>query len=86
MTHGSPALGTPVFLAWRPASLNFAIDPMVAPPFGGHVPQSKLMTRRTWVLLALAPAGCRKSAPPVALFLESMDGGWRRAALAEAPV
>ena len=86
MTHGSPALGAPVFLAWRPASLNFAIDPMVAPPFGGHVPQSKLMTRRTWVLLALAPAGCRKSAPPVALFLESMDGGWRRAALAELPV
>jgi hypothetical protein len=50
------------------------------------VQQSKLMTRRIWVLLPLALAGCQKSAPPVALFLESMDGGWRRTALAEAAV
>lgn len=86
MTHGSPALGTPVFLARRPASLNLAIDPMVTPPFSGHVPQSELMTRRVWISLALALAGCRRSAPPVTPFLESMDGGWRRAALAELPV
>ena len=44
------------------------------------------MTRRVWVLLPLALAGCRRSAPPLAVFLESMDGGGRRAALAEAPV
>jgi hypothetical protein len=44
------------------------------------------MTRRVWTLLPLALAGCRRSATPVALFLESMDGGWRRAALAELPV
>lgn len=44
------------------------------------------MTRRIWALLPLALAGCQKSPPPVALFRESMDGGWRRAALAELPV
>ncbi|MGA3099945.1 MAG: hypothetical protein ABSF25_26130 [Bryobacteraceae bacterium] len=44
------------------------------------------MTRRIWILLPLALEGCQKSAPPVALFLESMDGGWRRTALAERPV
>jgi hypothetical protein len=37
-------------------------------------------------LLPLALAGCQKSPPPVALFREAMDGGWRRAALAELPV
>jgi hypothetical protein len=50
------------------------------------MPQSKLMTRRTWVLIAFVFTACRESAPPLDLFPPAVANGWRRTALRDTPV
>lgn len=47
--------------------------------------ESRWMTRRNWLWLALALAACGKKAEfPPDLFPETMDGGWRRTAVGDA--
>jgi hypothetical protein len=50
------------------------------------MPQSKLMTRRTWVSIALVLAACREAAPPLDLFPPTVAKVWTRTALRDTPV
>ncbi len=80
--HGSPAFGVGAWLDLAFfAGLNFAINPIVASRFGRIVQESILMTRRAWVFLLFALAGCRRGGPPADLFPKTAAGGWRLTAL-----
>jgi hypothetical protein len=48
--------------------------------------ESKLMTRRNWVWLALAASACREERPPLDLIPETVANVWRRSSLRETPV
>ncbi len=44
------------------------------------------MTRRSWLWLPPLVCGCRKAAPPIDAFPETVAGTWRRTALRDVPV
>jgi hypothetical protein len=50
------------------------------------MPQSRLMTRRKWVLIAFVLGACRENAPPLDLFPPTVANVWRRTALRDTPV
>ena len=50
------------------------------------MPQSKWMTRRTWVSIAFVLGACRENAPPLDPFPPTVANVWRRTALRDTPV
>jgi hypothetical protein len=48
--------------------------------------ESKLMTRRNWMWIALALSACREKSPPLDLLPETVANVWRRGSLRELPV
>lgn len=88
-THARPPGGGGVVLLFAFNGLNFAILAMVAPGLARAAPglaravqESKWMTRRNCLWLALALAGCGKEPElPPDLFPESVSGAWHRVAV-----
>ena len=85
-TQARPPWGTRVVFAFPRAGLNFPISSDGITPLPAPMQESKLMTRRNWMWLALGLGACREKTPPPDVFPETVANVWRRGSLLEPPV